>query len=77
MLGGVSSGTRVSALPHVSRFAVRFAEQVWPGDVLTCAGQVREVREEDGRRVAELDLAISRDGGGVAVSGTATVRLED
>ncbi|RNL62361.1 hypothetical protein EFK50_11325 [Nocardioides marmoriginsengisoli] len=61
----------------VRRFAVRFAEQVWPGDVLTCAGVVREVRDEAGARVAELDLAISRADGGVAVSGTATVRLED
>lgn len=59
----------------VRRFAVRFAEQVWPGDVLTCSGTVREVRAEDGGRVADLDLAISRAAGGVAVSGTATVRL--
>ncbi len=61
----------------VRRFGVRFAQQVWPGDVLTCSGVVREVRDDDGARVAELDLAISRDDGGIAVSGTATVRLED
>ncbi len=60
----------------VRRFGVRFAEQVWPGDVLTCAGSVREIREDVGGRVAELDLTISRDHGGVAVTGTATVRLE-
>ncbi len=61
----------------VAGFGVRFAEQVWPGDVLTCAGAVRDVREVDGARLADLDLTISRAEGGIAVSGTATVQLED
>lgn len=61
----------------VRRFGVRFASQVWPGDILTCAGFVREVRVEGSARVVELALTISRTEGDVAVSGTATVRVEN
>ena len=36
----------------VRRFGVRFREQVWPGDVLTCSGTVTAVSaESDGDRV--------------------------
>lgn len=60
----------------VRRFGVRFAAQVWPGDVLTCAGTVEHVHDDSDGRVAELGLTISRADGSVAVSGSATVRLE-
>ena len=59
----------------VRRFAVRFAEQVWPGDVLTCTGTVAGVSTDAGSTVVEVELLISRDGGGAAVSGSATLVL--
>jgi acyl dehydratase len=31
----------------VRRFAVRFREQVWPGDVLTCSGEVTAVGQNE------------------------------
>ncbi|WP_019875859.1 MaoC/PaaZ C-terminal domain-containing protein [Sporichthya polymorpha] len=61
----------------VRSIAVRFAEPVRPGDVLTCAGTVADVRPEGDGRVADLDLRITRSGGGVAVTGAVTVRLEN
>ncbi|OBK88454.1 MaoC/PaaZ C-terminal domain-containing protein [Mycolicibacter sinensis] len=60
----------------VRRLAVRFAEQVWPGDELVCRGTVTAVTSTDDGDTAEIELTISRAPGGVAVSGSATVLLE-
>ena len=55
----------------VRRFGVRFREQVWPGDVLTCSGVVTAVSaESDGQHVC-VELAATRQTGGVAITGTA------
>ncbi len=58
----------------VRRLAVRFAEQVWPGDELICSGTVSAI-SDDGH-TAELDLAVRRVGGGVAVTAKATVTID-
>ena len=53
----------------VRRFGVRFREQVWPGDLLTCAGSVTAVSSgPDGDRVS-LQLTATRQTGGIAISG--------
>jgi acyl dehydratase len=59
---------------NVRRFRTRFREQVWPGDVLTCTGTVTAVRTDDqsGEKVADLDLVVTRQTGGVAIQGSAT-----
>jgi acyl dehydratase len=57
---------------HVRRFRVRFKEQVWPDDVLTCRGTVARVYEDDGERQVDLDLVCTRQTGGVAVQGWVT-----
>lgn len=55
----------------IRRFGVRFREQVWPGDVLTCSGTITSVlAEEHGDRVA-VQLAGTRQTGGIAITGTA------
>jgi acyl dehydratase len=55
----------------IRRFAVRFREQVWPDDVLTCSGAVASmVPDGDADRVT-VELAATRQTGGVAVTGTA------
>lgn len=57
--------------PGVRRFGVRFREQVWPGDVLTCSGTVITVAQEaDGERVS-VELAATRQTGGIAITGSA------
>jgi acyl dehydratase len=56
---------------NVRRFRVRFREQVWPGDVLTCSGTVTAVTAEpEGDRIS-LELTATRQTGGVAISGIA------
>lgn len=56
---------------NVRRFAVRFKDQVWPGDVLTCSGVVTEIRESPEGTLAEIDLTCVRQTGGVVVYGSA------
>ncbi len=52
----------------VRRFTVRFKEQVWPDDVLTCTGVVTAVRDDE----LDVELTCTRQTGGVAIAGTAT-----
>jgi acyl dehydratase len=56
---------------NVRRFGVRFREQVWPGDVLTCLGAVTEVSEEGDADRLTVELTATRQTGGVAITGTA------
>ena len=56
----------------VRRFAVRFEEQVWPGDELACNGRVVGVSATEGGTMVDVELECRRVGGGVAVRGTAT-----
>jgi hypothetical protein len=48
---------------NVRRTRIRWSEQVWPGDVLTIAGEVTAVK--DGH--AEVELTCTRQTGAVAV----------
>jgi acyl dehydratase len=57
---------------NVRRYAVRFAAQVWPGDVLTCAGTVARQYVEDGESRVDVDLTCTRQDGDVVVRGRAT-----
>ena len=50
---------------------VRFQEQVWPGDELTCAGTVASVEPGDDGTAVEVELTCTRQTGGVAIAGTA------
>jgi acyl dehydratase len=53
-------------------FAVRFEEQVWPGDELTCGGVVSGVTElPGGERLITVDLTLTRQTGGNALTGSA------
>ena len=59
----------------IRRFTVRFQEQVWPGDELTCSGTVTAVEPEgDGTRV-DVDLVCARQTGGTAIAGSASFVL--
>jgi acyl dehydratase len=56
---------------HIRRFGVRFREQVWPGDMLTCSGVVlSRAHEADGARVS-VELTGRRQTGDVAITGSA------
>ncbi len=54
----------------IRRFSVRFREQVWPGDVLTCSGQIVAVSTEGDFDRVTVELAARRQTGRAAVTGT-------
>ncbi|MGB8391508.1 MaoC/PaaZ C-terminal domain-containing protein [Mycobacterium sp.] len=54
----------------VRRFGVRFREQVWPDDVLTCSGRIAEIVPEQGGHRVIVELIGTRQTGGVVVTGT-------
>ena len=56
----------------VRRYAVRFREQVWPGDELTCSGRIAAIQDQtEGGRRATVELECRRQTGGLAITGTA------
>jgi acyl dehydratase len=56
----------------VRRFRVRFESQVFPGDTLTCDGQVVREYDEGGEPRLDVELACRTQAGAVAVRGWAT-----
>ncbi|MCM3922162.1 hypothetical protein ND748_10895 [Frankia sp. AiPs1] len=60
---------------NVRRFHVRFREQVWPDDVLTCSGVVTAIEEQPEGRLVSVDLSCARQTGGVAIASTAEFLL--
>ncbi|MBB4135116.1 acyl dehydratase [Gordonia humi] len=56
---------------NIRRFQVRFQNQVWPGDILTCSGTVVGVNESKEGAVVTVDLTCTRQTGDVAISGSA------
>jgi AcrR family transcriptional regulator/acyl dehydratase len=62
---------------NVRRFGVRFREQVWPGDILTCSGEVTSVEQNGDGWLVMVELTATRQTGGIAVSGSADFVLPD
>lgn len=60
---------------NLRRYAVRFSEQVWPGDVLSCRGTVTQVVPQADGTAVHLDLACVRQTGGIAIKASATFLL--
>jgi acyl dehydratase len=62
---------------NIRQFRVRFREQVWPGDVLTCSGEVTSAERKENGWLVTADLAATRQTGGIAVSASADFLLPD
>lgn len=57
----------------VRRFSISWREQAWPGDLLTYAGTVTDVRGDGGDREVDVTFTVTRHEGGVHAKGTATL----
>ena len=57
------------------RLQVRFAKQVWPGDVLTCTAVVTGKREEAGEQLVDLEITVANQDGVTAITGAATAAV--
>ena len=60
----------------LTKYGVRFVNQVWPGDTLTTTATVEAIRDEDGQHLADLTVETVNQDGKPVVTGSATARLE-
>lgn len=61
---------------RLTRFGVRFVNQVWPGDTLTATATVEAVRDENGERFVDVTVTTTNQDGLPVVTGTATARVD-
>jgi acyl dehydratase len=79
--GMFSAGFLSSALTdyvgegNLTRYAVRFTKQAWPGDVLVTKIEVKGVRDENGGQVVDLSCDLITDKGVTVISGEASATV--
>ncbi len=61
---------------RVTKFGVRFTNQVWPGDTLESTATVTGIKEENGQKFVELEVATVNQEGKEVVRGTAEARID-
>ena len=61
---------------RLTKYGVRFVNQVWPGDTLTGTAEVVEIREEDGAHLVDLKLTSVNQDDTPVLTGTATARID-
>jgi len=61
---------------RLTKFGVRFTNQVWPGDTLDSKATVAGLRQEGGQHFVDLTISTTNQDGKEVVSGTATARID-
>ncbi len=61
---------------RLTKFGVRFNNQVWPGDTLVATATVEAIRNENGQNLVDLKLSTKNQNGVEVVSGSATARVD-
>ena len=61
---------------RLTKFGVRFTNQVWPGDTLTSTATVTDLRVEDGQALVDLEVKTTNQDGSTVVSGYATAKID-
>jgi acyl dehydratase len=61
---------------RLTKFGVRFTNQVWPGDDLDSKATVAAIREEGGQHFVDLTLSTTNQDGKEVASGSATARID-
>jgi acyl dehydratase len=61
---------------RLTRFGVRFTNQVWPGDTLDATATIAAIREEGGRHYADLTVSTVNQDGKEVMSGSATALID-
>ncbi len=60
----------------LTKFGVRFTNQVWPGDTLESRATVAAIREEGGVKLVDLTLSTVNQDGKEVMTGNATARID-
>jgi acyl dehydratase len=58
---------------NLVNYRVRFTKQTWPGETLVTRVVVTAKREEEGRKLVDVDASLANEDGEVKVTGAATV----
>jgi acyl dehydratase len=61
---------------RLTKFGVRFTNQVWPGDTLDTTTTVAALREESGQHFVDLTLSTTNQDGKEVVTGSASARID-
>ncbi len=61
---------------RLTKYGVRFVNQVWPGDTLTGTAEIAEIREEDGQHLVDLTITTANQDDVTVLTGTATARVD-
>lgn len=61
---------------RLTRYGVRFVNQVWPGDTLTGTAEITDIREEDGQRLVDLSITTVNQDDVPVLTGSATARID-
>lgn len=61
---------------RLTKYGVRFVNQVWPGDTLTATAEITDIRDEDGVPVADLTVTTVNQDDVPVLTGTATARID-
>jgi acyl dehydratase len=70
-----SALTDYVGIGNVQRYQVRFARQTWPDEMLSTRIVVTGKREEDGKKLVDLEVTLSNSEGETKVVGQATADL--
>ena len=61
---------------RLTQYSARFTRQVWPGDDLLAKATITNIIEENGEKLAEMDVVTTNQDGQSVISGKATARLD-
>ncbi len=61
---------------RLTKYGVRFTNQVWPGDTLTATATVAEIRSEGAEQFVDLTLETKNQDGKTVITGSATARID-
>ncbi len=61
---------------RLTKYGVRFTNQVWPGDDLEAKTTIEAIREENGNYLVDLKIETVNQNGVVVLSGNASARID-
>ena len=61
---------------RLTKFGVRFTNQVWPGDNLEASATLENIEEVDGQKLGNFDVITTNQDGAVVLKGYAQARLD-
>lgn len=62
---------------RLTYYGVRFTSQVFPGATLTAKATITDIREEDGEKIADLEVSTTDEEGVEVIKGKASARMDD